>query len=125
MANSLAKIVELIKKTGDNCVVLDSAGNPAYAVISFDDYRSLVLGKAQIKGLTEEQLLEKINFDIATWKESAQEESLDDWEAISSSIEDVKIPDISPFLDRKSLNIDKKEQIADKPEEKYYFEPID
>ena len=32
MSESIKKIISLINKTGDNCVVLDEAGNPAYVI---------------------------------------------------------------------------------------------
>ena len=67
MPNSFTKIIDLVKKTGDNCVILDNEGNPAYVIVSFSDYRKMILGKSGVAGLTEDELLVKINPDIATW----------------------------------------------------------
>ena len=57
MPNSLGKIISLIKKTGDNCIVLDYEGNPAYVVVTFDDYQGMILGRSEVAGLTENELL--------------------------------------------------------------------
>lgn len=47
MENPLVKIAELVKATGDNCVVLDSEGNPAYVIVSFEKYQQLVENKGK------------------------------------------------------------------------------
>ncbi|MDD2806921.1 MAG: hypothetical protein PHW95_00140 [Patescibacteria group bacterium] len=122
MPNSLEKIIELIKKTGDNCVVLDSSGNPAYVVLSFDDYKKLVADKSEIADLTEDELLNKINRDIAIWRVKQQEAETNNWEPIESlNLE----PKVEPSAEEKSLNKANIEEESDRNDEKYYFEPID
>ena len=37
-------------------------------VLALKDYENLVLGKSEVRGLTEDGLLDKINRDIAIWK---------------------------------------------------------
>ena len=69
MQNQLQKAIDLVKKTGDRLVVYDihRAGN-AYVVMSLDEYEKLALGRNEIRDLTENELLDKINRDIAVWK---------------------------------------------------------
>jgi len=133
---NLEKIIDLIKKTGDNCVVLDHDGKPAYVIMSFDDYQSLVLNKSEVASLTEDELLRKINRDVATWKATQDADNLDNWPAltqrgkqtIESTIEEVAKPSSEVFNDEKSLNganIENDSESDKNGQEKYYFEPID
>jgi hypothetical protein len=125
MPNSLEKIIELIKKTGDNCIVLDKDGSPAYVIVSFSDYQKIVLGKSEVAGLTENELLSKINRDIAAWKGTQEAENLDNWQEIESAIEGVKKISSRPTEEEKSLNQANNDQDSKDSDEKYYFEPID
>jgi len=126
--SNLEKIIDLIKKTGDNCVVLDHEGKPAYVIMGFDDYQSLVLDKSEVASLTEDELLKKINRDIATWKATQDADNLDNWHTIESAVEEVTKPSFEESDDEKSLNEansgDNSESEED-DQEKYYFEPID
>ena len=47
MTESLDQILELIKKTGDRCVVIDRATQNNYVVMSIKDYEHLALGRQQ------------------------------------------------------------------------------
>jgi len=126
MPNPLISIIELIKKSGDNCIVLDIEGNPAFVVVKFEDYQKMRAGKTDISALTEEQLLNKVNADIAAWKASHEDEECDNW----PSIEPMSV--IKEKEDKKSVNNDeiglnqaKISHDVEKTEDKYYFEPID
>lgn len=69
MQNQLEKAINLCKKTGDRLIVFDSvkSENP-FVVMNLDEYENLAVGRAEIRGLTENELLDKINRDIAIWK---------------------------------------------------------
>lgn len=69
--NQLQSVIELIEKTGDKAIVLEK-GKPAYVMMRLKDYEGLILGKAGVRGLTEEELLDKINREIAIWKSSQE-----------------------------------------------------
>ena len=73
--DSLSKIIELLHKTGDRCIILDR-DKSAFVIMSLKDYEKLILNKSQIQGLTEEELLDKINREIAVWKSEQDEETL-------------------------------------------------
>ncbi|MFH1173405.1 MAG: hypothetical protein V1692_02655, partial [bacterium] len=67
------KIIELIGKTGDKCVVLGK-NQEIYMVMTLKDYEKLVTGRSEVHNLTEEELLDKINRDIAIWRSSQEKE---------------------------------------------------
>ncbi len=69
MQDQLQKAINLAKKTGDKLIVFDSSKpENVFVVMSLKDYENLVLGKSEVRGLTEDDLLDKINRDIAIWK---------------------------------------------------------
>jgi len=75
MQDQLQKAINLAKKTGDKLIVFDSAKpDNIFIVLSLKDYENLVLGKSEVRGLTEDGLLDKINRDIAIWKSDHEEE---------------------------------------------------
>ncbi|MBI2459294.1 MAG: hypothetical protein HYV53_01940 [Parcubacteria group bacterium] len=78
MQDQLQKAINLAKKTGDKLIVFDSAKpDNVFVVLSLKDYENLVLGKSEVRGLTEDGLLDKINRDIAIWKsDQAEEENI-------------------------------------------------
>jgi len=69
MQNQLQQAINLARKTGDRLIIFDNAQtDEAYVVLTLRDYENLVLAKSEIKNLTEDELLDKINRDIAVWK---------------------------------------------------------
>ncbi len=69
MQNQLQKAINLAKKTGDRLIVFDAVRlDNAYVVLSLDEYEKLVIGRSEVRNLTEDELLDKINRDIAIWK---------------------------------------------------------
>ena len=75
MQDQLQKAINLVKKTGDKLIVFDSSRpDNTFVVLAIKDYENLVLGKSEVRGLTEDELLDKINRDIAIWK---SEQNLD------------------------------------------------
>lgn len=79
MQDQLQKAINLAKKTGDRLIVFDSSKpDNVFVVLSLKDYENLILGKSEVRGLTEDELLDKINRDIAIWKsDQAEAENID------------------------------------------------
>lgn len=70
MQGQIKKIINLAKKTGDKIIAFDS-DNPeeAYVVMNLEDYEKIIEFKnVDIRSLTEDELIDKINRDIAIWK---------------------------------------------------------
>ena len=78
MNPSFSKVFELIKKTGDRCVVLPENGDEPFVIMSLLEYERLALGKGSVAALTENELLDKINRDIAVWKSQQEADEMED-----------------------------------------------
>ena len=121
MAN-LQKLVNLLKKTGDKAIVLDDHGDPSYVIMTISGYEDLILGKSGVADLTEDELLDKINRDIAIWKDSQElkELSVDQYNfardigGYSSDDYLSNFSDNEPGGDEQNLD-----------EDRYYFEPVE
>jgi len=121
MAN-LSKIVNLIKKTGDKAIILDESGEPSFVMMTLNDYENLTLGRSEVAGLTEEELLDKINRDIAIWKDTQNTEDLpiDQYDFAQ------EIDDLNDLIPNSSEPEEAKEpKLADIKEDHYYFEPVE
>jgi hypothetical protein len=74
MRSQLEKAINLASRTGDKIIVVDELNDRSFAVMNFADYEKLVKGQSKgnrsIAGLTEEELLDKINHDIVSWKKA-------------------------------------------------------
>lgn len=69
MQKQLQQAINLAKKTGDRLIVFDPKNiDNIYVIMSLDDYEKLIIGHSEVRNLTEDQLLDKINRDIAIWK---------------------------------------------------------
>ena len=69
MENQLKRIIDLIRRTGDRVVVYDS-NNPenSHVVMSFSEYEKMTALNDKKDDLTERELIDNINGDIAMWK---------------------------------------------------------
>jgi len=72
---NLNRVLDLIKKTGDRFIFEDTVGE-LFVIQRLDDYENTVLKNNQVKYLSEEELLNKLNKDIALWKASQEEENI-------------------------------------------------
>lgn len=69
MGNQLQKAINLAKKTGDRLLVFESpTSDNGYVVMSLDEYEKISVSTSEVRGLTEDELLDKMNRDIAVWK---------------------------------------------------------
>lgn len=69
MQDRLQKAISLVQKTGDRLVVFNSVkSTDPYVIMSLDEYEKLAMNRNSVKDLTEDELLDKINRDIAVWK---------------------------------------------------------
>lgn len=108
MEAKLDKIINLIEKTGDKCVILEPKTDKSYVIMTLSDYENLVYCRSGVKGLTEDELLDKINHDIAVWKSDQQE------------VEEKTITDDFSAEIRKDDN-----WAENREEDKYYFESVE
>ncbi len=71
MDAQMEKIFKLIKKTGEKVVVIKDDNE--FVISSLDEYLRLIEDHGQITQLTESQMLDKINRDIALWRQAQEE----------------------------------------------------
>ena len=108
MNDNLKKIIQLMKKTGDKCVVFDNQTNEAFVVMSLSEYEALIDKHQEISTLTEVEFLDRINREIAIWKSAQEEENFSDSEF--------------PLIKKDNTAQEKKKTAS---EDVFYFEPID
>ncbi|MCX6740571.1 MAG: hypothetical protein NTZ49_05075 [Candidatus Parcubacteria bacterium] len=98
---NLQRILDLIRKTGDKYIFEDE-NNGMFVVMSLPDYENYIFKNNQLKDLSEEELLNKINKDIAIWKATQEDKTLaENWHDL-------------PLEEKKSSEDDQ-----------YYFEPVE
>ncbi len=76
MLNQLERAINVTKKTGDKLIIFDSSKpeEEAQVIMPLSSYEKLIEARRDIKDLTEDELLDKINRDIAIWR-SEQEKN--------------------------------------------------
>lgn len=73
MDKQLKKAINLAKKTGDRIIVFD-ANYPedSFVLIDLNDYEKMIENKPE-KDLTSDDLTDKINSDVAMWRNQDQD----------------------------------------------------
>ena len=107
--DNFSRFINLIQKTGDKLVITDTAGNAAYVIMTLKDYEKMILGHSDIKDLTEEELLAKINRDIALWRSAQETENLADFSQKVKENPTTSAPETPTMAE----------------EDKYYVEPVE
>lgn len=112
------KVLDLASKTGDKVIVLSDNHDP-YVVMTVKEYEALLHGPSSVKNLSEDELLSKINRDIAVWK--ASQDDLDDY-----SLEDFRVDTLRKEEKDKEKTVNTNVDKSDHSEEdRYYIEPVD
>ncbi len=90
MWEKLKKVIKLVQKTGDKCIILDEQNEPM-VLMGLGEYEKLNFHRSEVTNLSQEELLDKINREIAIWravnreKEEADALALDFSEKISDN----------------------------------------
>ncbi len=124
MTESLDQILELIKKTGDRCVVIDRATQSNYVVMSIKDYEHLVLGDQKEATCCAQSVLcsTKEKKDSEPIKSSILEEEVEQNTASLDSAH-TQEPTAQDWWSEKA---EKPQALEDKPaDDQYYLEPIE
>lgn len=122
MKYTLDKITELVRQTGKSFIVIDSKQDTAFVILPVEEFERSLRDSQNVRHLTEEELLDKINRDIAVWRSNQEAAEFNDWELDNLSSESV--------ADLQNKVSEEKSDIFAAPEsvpakEKYYFEPIE
>ncbi len=70
----LDRVIKLVRRTGDRVLVMDRDSDEVMAIMNLDDYEKLLNGRENVEEMTETDFLDKINRDIALWRECHKEE---------------------------------------------------
>jgi PHD/YefM family antitoxin component YafN of YafNO toxin-antitoxin module len=122
---NLEKVLELTAKTGDKIIVISETHEP-FVILSLKEYQALMSHNTNLQELTEQELLEKINRDIAVWKASQDDLStdynLDQFKVDAGAKSEGKVESAQggPASGGKPEDTPAVEE-----EEKYYIEPVD
>ena len=76
LAQQLEEVMKLVSETGDRCVILRENADPL-VIMNIVSYRRLLNAAAlreNLAVLSESELLDKINQDIAEWRASRRDE---------------------------------------------------
>ncbi|PWB38432.1 MAG: hypothetical protein C3F02_03700 [Parcubacteria group bacterium] len=127
MANykKIDEVLDLAHRTGDKVIVVSEFHDP-YMIMSVKEYEALLHRSSPIKDMTEDQLLEKINRDIAVWKASQDEGTdLTGYDLDKFRVDKVRKEPVTG-AEAPSILSEPAEELVDEPvDEKYYLEPID
>lgn len=97
MYTQIQRAINLIRKTGDRLLLADKEEN-VYAVMALDQYEDLIHKTSGVRGLTEDELLDKINRDIAIWK---SDQEFDNYENKEYFVKDAFMSNIKDNIERK------------------------
>lgn len=124
MYKKLDQVLALVTKTGDKMIVVSENHDP-YVVMSLKDYERLLTNNVAVHDLSEDELLSKINRDIAIWKsvQASNDYNLDQFKIDEQTVANGQV---------KSLDLEKKPESGENfaaglvsEEEKYYLEPVE
>ncbi len=69
MQNSqLNRVISLVKRTGDKTVIMDNESDAVMMLMDLGMYEKMLDNHTGVEKLTEEELMEKINRDVAIWR---------------------------------------------------------
>ena len=92
----LDRVLKLIKRTGERCVIFDRESDSGSVLLGLDEYERFLDGGDRMSEMTEKDMLGKINRDIAMWRDQHQEfeipERPTEWVAdeLEEDLEDVE-----------------------------------
>ena len=72
----LNRVIRLIRRTGEKVMVMDNESEEVMALMSLGSYEKMLSGSRAVEEMTEEELLDRINRDIAVWRANNKDEDL-------------------------------------------------
>ncbi len=116
MQEQLQKAINLIQKTGDRIIVFDKAKpEETFVLMSLPEYEKLVIGRSEVRNLTEDELLDKINRDIAIWKSENDNDNDNDFKNVINFRESRKQDGEESYFDDNMYYYDEDFYRADLP----------
>jgi len=121
MESLIERAINLAKITKDNVIIADKENNEGYVVMDLAKYEKLILKKTEElneKSLTDKELIDKINRDIAYSKE---EVNSNDVEEEKELVKPGELPVMEDTFSVDDNISDNDNQNIDNPEENMYY----
>ena len=119
MPEQLQKAINLVKRTGDRIIVFDNLrAEDAFVIMDLDCYEKMLDSQEEIRSLTEDELLDRINRDVALWRSESNQNSEDLSESLNNEF-------IGPFNSAQDENNTSKQafpSVIQDDEDLYYYE---
>ena len=84
----LNKLLRLVRRTGDRAIIPDHESDDLFVMMDSNSYEGMISHTKSVRGLSEEEMMEKINRDIALWRSHNQSERLDWYDGGDGSYDD-------------------------------------
>ena len=75
-SSQLNKALNIMRRTGDRLIIMDQETDEASVMMVLESYERLLNATQTVGGLSEEEMVEKINRDIALWRAYNESDSL-------------------------------------------------
>ena len=143
MQNSqINRVIKLVRKTGDKVVLMDNESDAVMMLMELDAYEKMLSSTPQpVEQLTEEELMERINRDVAVWRaynDKQQQETIDKVleknelkplvkakNTVVEPVSDVSEKPTENFSGAIGREDSASDIVAEEDEEKFYLEPIE
>ncbi|MBI2037478.1 MAG: hypothetical protein HYT15_00900 [Candidatus Magasanikbacteria bacterium] len=138
MQNSqINRVVRLVRRTGEKAVIMDTESDAVMMLMDLGAYEKMLENSEGIEKLTEEELMEKINRDVAVWRAYNDKERLETIDKVVEKPVPAQPAKIEPEKPRenKAVTLDygatvgPEESVSDiaseEGEEKFYLEPVE
>jgi len=114
MEKILKKVLNIIRKTSGTYIISKESGEDGLVILPLSEYEALIEQGSDVKGLSEEEFLQKINRDIAVWRSGQEDEKYDEFDV-----------NLDKNQETSSEAEDERGEVSEDRDDRYYFEPID
>ncbi len=97
--NQINKLLSLIRKTGDRGIIADNNSDELFVIMDSENYERFLDHTKSTKGLNEEEMMNKINRDIALWRRQNQDTDTDHLQDFEKIDQDNKLETEEDFLE--------------------------
>jgi hypothetical protein len=148
MQNSqINRVIKLVRRTGDKAVIMDNESDSVMMLMDLDVYEKMLENSGRVETLTEEELMDRINRDVAVWRaynDKERSEKMVDEEIVEKKLVEKQMPimeekrpiiaknnNFSPAQDADLRNTpilpedSAGDIVAEEEEEKFYLEPVE
>ncbi|PIT87971.1 MAG: hypothetical protein COU31_00195 [Candidatus Magasanikbacteria bacterium CG10_big_fil_rev_8_21_14_0_10_40_10] len=128
-SKQIDNLFRLMRLTSDRAIIPDTESERLFVIIDGSEYEQIIGHKSSLLGLSEEDMMNRINKDIALWRAQNSSENLDWYEGndYGSVSKDKGLPqsDFDSFV-KEETPPEKKPEIFDyEVEDPLYFENVE